>query len=177
MRARLLSRAPFCVAAAATAAHARQRMPLPTPRTATGDRRPTWEEYALELAEVAAARSQDPWEKVGACVLRADHSVASLGYNGAPPGVEIDWSDREERRPYVLHAEVNALRYVRPGEGLFMAVTVSPCPDCLRALAAWRIPRVIYRRRHEATWTAARTLAKRFGIRLEQLPALPPSAR
>jgi dCMP deaminase len=128
--------------------------------------RPTWEEYALRLAEVAAARSQDPWEKVGACVLRADHSVASLGYNGAPPGVEIDWSDRERRRPYVLHAEVNALRYLRPGEGLLMAVTHSPCADCLRAIAAWRIPRVIYRRRYEATWAQTRKLASRFGIQL-----------
>lgn len=152
-------------------------MPRPAPRTATGDRRPTWEEYALELAEVAASRSQDPWEKVGACLLRADHSVASLGYNGAPPGVEIDWSNREERRPYVLHAEVNALRYVRPGESLFMAVTVSPCPDCLRAIAAWRVPRVVYRRRYASTWATTRALAKRFGIRLEQLTRLPPSAR
>jgi dCMP deaminase len=131
--------------------------------------RPSWEEYALRLAEVAASRSQDPWEKVGACVLRADHSVASLGYNGAPPGIEIDWSDREQRRPLVLHAEINALRYVKPGEALFLAVTISPCPNCLRAIAAWRIPRVIFRRRHPATWSDTRQLADAFGIQLENL--------
>ena len=57
-----------------------------------------WEEYALELARVAALRSEDPFMKVGACVLRHDNSVAGLGYNGAPPGIEIDWSNRDERR-------------------------------------------------------------------------------
>ncbi len=133
--------------------------------------RPTWEEYALRLAEVAATRSQDPWEKVGACVLRADHSVAGLGYNGAPPGIEIDWNHREQRRPLVLHAEINALRYLEPGEGLLMAVTLSPCPDCLRALAAWRIPRVIYRRRYQPTWRQTCQLAQAFGIQLERIPS------
>ena len=48
------------------------------------DKRPCWEEYALELAKVAAKRSEDPYLKVGASVLRYDNSVAGLGYNGAP---------------------------------------------------------------------------------------------
>ena len=46
-----------------------------------------WEEYALELARVASLRSEDPFMKVGACVLRNDNSVAGVGYNGAPPGI------------------------------------------------------------------------------------------
>ena len=50
-----------------------------------------WECYALSLARVASLRSEDPFVKVGACVLRYDNSVASLGYNGAPPKVNIDW--------------------------------------------------------------------------------------
>lgn len=76
----------------------------------------TWAEYALAMADVARLRSEDPYVKVGACVLRHDHSVAGVGYNGAPPGVEIDWSDRDERRKRVIHAETNALRYVSPGK-------------------------------------------------------------
>ena len=55
------------------------------------DKRPSWEEYALELAKVASKRSEDPYLKVGASVLRYDNSVAGLGYNGAPPNIEIDW--------------------------------------------------------------------------------------
>ena len=57
-----------------------------------------WQEYALELARVASLRSEDPFMKVGACVLRHDNSVAGLGYNGAPPGIEINWENRDERR-------------------------------------------------------------------------------
>ena len=57
----------------------------------------SWEEYALELAKVSSRRSEDPYVQVGACILRLDNSVAGLGYNGAPNGIEIDWSDRDER--------------------------------------------------------------------------------
>ena len=107
--------------------------------------RPTWPEFAMNLAEVAASRSEDPWVKVGACVLRNDCSVAGVGYNGAPTGTEIDWSDRDKRRQYVIHAEANALRYLRPGEGSILAVTLAPCPNCLTLIASYRIRTVYYR--------------------------------
>jgi dCMP deaminase len=99
----------------------------------------------MSLAVAAAARSEDPWVKVGACVLRKDHSVAGLGYNGAPSGTDIDWSDRDKRRQYVIHAEANALRYLRPDEGSILAVTLAPCPSCLTLIASYRIPTVFYR--------------------------------
>jgi dCMP deaminase len=76
----------------------------------------TWPEYAMELAKAAALRSEDPYRKVGACILRYDNTVAAIGYNGAPPGVEINWSDRDERRRRVSHAESAALRYIKPHE-------------------------------------------------------------
>ena len=107
--------------------------------------RPTWPEFAMNLAEVAASRSEDPWVKVGACVLRNDCSVAGVGYNGAPTGTEIDWSDRDKRRQYVIHAEANALRYLRPGEGSILAVTLAPSPNCLTLIASYRIRTVYYR--------------------------------
>ena len=106
--------------------------------------RASWDQYAIDLARVAAARSEDPYVKVGACVLRQDHSVASLGYNGAPPGLEIDWSNREERRRRVIHAEVNALRYTNPNECYLLACTLLPCNDCLKMAAAHGIKKIIY---------------------------------
>lgn len=99
----------------------------------------------MRLAEVAASRSEDPYVQVGACVLRRDNSVAGLGYNGAPSGIEIDWSNRDERRQYVIHAEANALRYLRPDEGALLAVTLAPCVNCLTLIAAHRISTVFYR--------------------------------
>ncbi len=104
----------------------------------------TWEQYALNLATAAASRSEDPYHKVGAALLHPDHSVASVGYNGAPPGVELDWSDRNARRAMVIHAEANALRFVRPGEIELMATTMMSCQTCVLLAAAYRIPRIIY---------------------------------
>lgn len=108
--------------------------------------RPSWAEYALALATAAATRSEDPWLKVGACVLRSDNSVAGIGYNGAPPGITIDWNNRDQRRVHVLHAELNALRYctTKDTEGGLLAVTHLPCQECLKTIAAYRIKRVHY---------------------------------
>lgn len=109
------------------------------------ERRATWDEYAIGLAVAAAVRSEDPYVRVGAVVLRTDHSVAALGYNGAPPGVEINWSDRDARRQRVIHAETNALRYLRPGEGYLIAVTLMPCVECLKLARAHGIHEVRYK--------------------------------
>ena len=108
--------------------------------------RKSWLRYALDLAEVAASRSEDPYVQVGAVVLRPDNSVAGIGYNGAPSGLEIDWTNRDERRKYVIHAEPNAMRYVTPAEvrGGWMAVTGPPCMSCLTgSIAPYGIQTVI----------------------------------
>lgn len=105
----------------------------------------SWERYAIRLADAASARSEDPWHRVGACVLRPDHTVAAVGYNGAPPGVEIDWSNRDARRAQVLHAEANALRYVTPGEADLLAATMMPCANCVLLAASYGIKRIVYR--------------------------------
>lgn len=109
--------------------------------------RPDWKEYALLLAETAAVRSEDPWLKVGAVVLRRDNSVAGVGYNGAPSGVSIDWVDRDGRRPFVIHAEVNALRFTTPIDtrGGLLATTHRPCAACMPLIAAHGITTIVYR--------------------------------
>lgn len=98
----------------------------------------------MRLAQTASERSEDPFRKVGACLLRADHTVASLGFNGAPPGVEIDWTDRDKRRVWVLHAEANALRYVTPSEVVLMASTMMPCVQCTLLAASYGIKKIVY---------------------------------
>ena len=128
----------------------------------------SWEEYALELAWVASRRSEDPYLKVGACVLRHDNSVASLGYNGAPMGVEIDWSDRDERRKRVVHAEINALRYIKPNEGYLLACTHLPCNDCLKSIASYGITSVVFREVYDRD-TSSTELCKEFGINLQSI--------
>lgn len=102
------------------------------------------EEYACLLAQAAAARSEDPYLKVGCALIRHDKTVAATGYNGAPSGVEIDWDERDQRRSRVIHAEANALRYVEPGEVLFAASTHLPCVECVKSLASYGVRLVVY---------------------------------
>ena len=99
----------------------------------------------MKLADTAASRSEDPFHAVGCCLLRPDHTVAALGYNGPPSGVEIDWSDRDGRRPWILHAESNALRYVIPGEVELMVTTMMPCSNCVLLAASYGIKTIVYR--------------------------------
>lgn len=127
-----------------------------------------WEEYALELARVAALRSEDPFIKVGACVLRKDNSVVGLGYNGAPPSININWESREERRRRVIHAEVNALRYAKPGECNLLACNLLPCNDCLKMISSYGIKKVVFSKVYELDKSSL-NLAKEFGIELIQI--------
>jgi dCMP deaminase len=125
----------------------------------------SWETYALALAKVASLKSKDPYIKVGCALLRHDNTVASLGYNGFPSGMEEDWSDREERRKYVNHAEANALRFVRPDECYLAAITLLPCNDCLKSLASYGIKKIVYSQTYDRDHSSE-TLAEKFGIEI-----------
>ena len=131
--------------------------------------RKSWEETALILAEtIADCRSQDPYIQVGACAVLQDNSV-SLGYNGPPPKIEIDWSDRDSRLSRVIHAEVNALRSVGPGQCKFLAVTLLPCRNCMTFIASKGVKRIVFRDVYERDQLAF-DLAKEFGIELVRIP-------
>lgn len=132
------------------------------------------EQLALKIAFAALEGSEDPYVKVGSCALRHDNSVAGVGYNGAPPDVSIDWSNREERRKRVIHAEVNALAYTKPGECKLLACTMLPCPNCLNEIARYKIKKVIYCEKYTSKAygeeSETEKLAKEYGIELKQLP-------
>ena len=131
----------------------------------------SWSKYALELAKVASQRSEDPFVKVGACALRKDNTVAGLGYNGAPAGVEIDWENRDDRRRRVIHAEVNALRYTKPGECKLIATTLLPCNECLKLISAYGIKAVIFDEIYQRDYSSL-NLAKEFNIELVSVASL-----
>jgi dCMP deaminase len=131
-----------------------------------------WDEYAMSIAEVVAKKSKDPWHKVGAVILREDHSIASVGYNGFPQGVEEDWSSREERSKFVIHAEQNALRYTQPGEGKTLVSTLLPCRDCLKTIAAYKIKKVIYKEIYKSD-PIALEIAEKMGVTVVQFEREP----
>jgi dCMP deaminase len=133
-----------------------------------GRPRLSWEETALKLAfNIADYRSQDPNVQVGCCIIENDGQII-LGYNGPPPKINIDWSDRDERRSKIIHAEENALYELKDGNAKIFAVTHSPCPACMRIIAKKGIKRVYFKiEREDLPITLSR--AKEFGIEMIKL--------
>ena len=109
-----------------------------------GRERLDWPSTAIKLAfDIAKYRSQDPYVQVGAVAIKHDGSLI-LGYNGAPSGIKIDWSNRSERRKRVLHAEANVLNFVKPNEVKLLATTHLPCPECIKTIRQKNIKEVYY---------------------------------
>jgi deoxycytidylate deaminase len=79
-----------------------------------------------------------------------------------------DWQDRDKRRLYIVHAEQNALRYVKPNECSLIAVTLLPCNDCLKAIASHGIKTVVYQDIYDRDATSIE-LANEFGVELVQI--------
>ena len=127
----------------------------------------SWEDTAIRLAfNIAGYRSEDPFVQVGAVAIKNDNSII-LGYNGPPRGIDIDWSDRDERRPKMLHAEENVLNSLSFGECKIFAVTALPCPACMRSIANKGIKKVHYAGELEGYDNdLSRKFAKEFGIEL-----------
>jgi deoxycytidylate deaminase len=135
-----------------------------------GRKRLSWEETAIKLAfNIADYRSEDPYVQVGAVIIKHDNSII-LGYNGAPPNIEIDWSDRKARRKRVIHAEANALDNIKYGEAKILAVTALPCEICMVKVAQKGVRKLYYANELEGYDNdLSKLLAKEFGIELIQV--------
>jgi dCMP deaminase len=108
----------------------------------------SWEEYALKIAETASLRSEDIYKKVGACALDHNNRVMGVAYNGLASGIEVPdnfWDDRDKRRPYMIHAEVNLLSLFKREECKLLACTLLPCSCCASMIAAYGIKKVVYK--------------------------------
>lgn len=131
----------------------------------------TWEEYALRIAEVASLRSEDPYKKVGACALDFSNRVIGVAYNGLSSGLDPDfsfWSDRDKRRPYMIHAEANLLSLFKRGECYLLACTLMPCSCCASMISAYGIKKVVYKEVYNRD-TMAVQIFEFNGITCEQI--------
>lgn len=129
--------------------------------------RPNWDQYGMILAYAAATRSPDPYVAVGAAAFRKDRSTVATGYNGAESGLEIDWSNRDARRPFVVHAESNCLKYSARGEVEYLYVTLSPCLECIELMKNHEVREVIYDQLYSRDLRAFQK-AEEYGIVLRQ---------
>ena len=85
----------------------------------------------MRMARTWAENSYCVRRKVGALLVK-DEMIISDGYNGTPSGFENICEDENNvSKPYVLHAEANALTKVarsnNSSDGATLYVTASPC--------------------------------------------------
>lgn len=107
----------------------------------------TWDEYYFSLCDANAAKSKDPSTRVGAVIVRPDRTIASMGWNGFPRGVEDHYQDREHKLLRTVHAELNAILNARePLHGYTIYVSpLFPCSNCAAAIIQSGITCVIAR--------------------------------
>ncbi len=125
------------------------------------DKRPSCDEYFMEMAELTAQRSTCLRRHVGAVIVKDKH-VVTTGYNGAPKGIkhcaERGGCLREERNIpsgerhelcRALHAEQNAIiQAAAQGvsvEGASIYVTHQPCVICAKMIINAGIKRIVVR--------------------------------
>ena len=102
----------------------------------------------LRMARIWAENSYCKRRQVGALVVK-NKMIISDGYNGTPSGFEnVCEDDNNITKPYVLHAEANAItklaRSSNNSEGATLYVTASPCIECAKLIIQAGIKRVVY---------------------------------
>ena len=102
----------------------------------------------LRMAQVWAENSYCNRRKAGALIVK-DKMIISDGYNGTPSGFENVCEDEDgHTKPYVLHAEANAITKVaksnNSSNGATLYVTAAPCMECAKLIIQSGIRRVVY---------------------------------
>ena len=123
------------------------------------------------MARIWAENSYCTRRKVGALVVK-ENMIISDGYNGTPTGFENICEDQENNsKPYVLHAEANAItklaRSANNCDGATMYVTASPCIECAKLIIQSGISRVVYTEKYRLT--DGIDLLERAGVNVEYL--------
>ena len=125
----------------------------------------------LRMAKIWATNSYCKRRQVGALLVK-DNMIISDGYNGTPAGFENVCEDENGvTKPYVLHAEANAITKVaqsgNSAAGATLYVTASPCMDCSKLIIQSGIKRVVYS--DEYRLDDGIKLLRRAGIEVEKL--------
>ena len=94
-----------------------------------------WKRRFISLAKHVSEWSQDPSTQVGAVIVRPNKSVASVGFNGFPQGVEDTkerYLDRDMKLKLTVHAEQNAIIFTNESLVGYTIFTypLFPCSIC-----------------------------------------------
>jgi len=113
-----------------------------------GEKQDQFDRRYLRMAAVWSENSYCIRRKVGALIVK-DKMIISDGYNGTPAGFENVCEDENNvTRPYVLHAEANAITKVaksnNSSDGATLYITSGPCLECAKLIIQAGIRRVVF---------------------------------
>ena len=133
------------------------------------DKQTQFDLHYLEMARIWAQNSYCERRKVGALMVK-NRMIISDGYNGTPRGFEnVCEDENNQTKPYVLHAEANAITKVarsnNSSQGATLYVTASPCIECAKLIIQAGITRVVYGETYR--FTDGLDLLERAGIEVE----------
>lgn len=122
----------------------------------------------IRMASIWAENSYCIRRKVGALIVK-DKMIISDGYNGTPSGFENICEDENNiTKPYVLHAEANAITKIarsnNSSDGATLYVTAAPCIECAKLIIQAGIKRVVYSEKYRLE--DGLDLLKRAGINI-----------
>lgn len=126
----------------------------------------------LRMARIWAENSYCQRRKVGALLVK-DQMIISDGYNGTPAGFENICEDETGvTKPYVLHAEANAItKIARSGnssQGSTLYITASPCLECSKLIIQAGIKRVVFNDLYRIT--DGLKVLRRAGVETDHIP-------
>jgi dCMP deaminase len=117
-----------------------------------GEKRISWHEYFMNIAEQVASRSTCDRKHVGAVIVR-DKTILSTGYNGSLKGApHCDEAGHDMDNGHcvrTVHAESNAVAQAAKNgvaiDNSEIYVTASPCLTCFKLIANCGIKKVYYK--------------------------------
>lgn len=141
------------------------------------ERRPSWDEYFLAIAQQISVRSPDPHTKHGCVLVDTSKRIVSTGYNGPVSGLphELVPTTRPEKYDWYVHAEDNAVAFARADlRGTTAYVTGTPCAACFRRLLQVGVRRIVHGDRssaclNEREIAACHAMADALGVIWEEL--------
>ena len=136
-----------------------------------GEKQSQFDKRYLQMAEIWSKNSYCERKKVGALIVK-DRMIISDGYNGTPMGFDnICEEESGSTKPYVLHAEANAITKVaksnNSSENATLYVTTSPCMECSKLIIQSGIKRVVFSEKYREE--TGLNLLKRAHIELVQI--------
>ena len=123
--------------------------------TQINEKQETLDKRYLRMASIWSENSYCQRRKVGAIIVK-NQMIISDGYNGTPAGFENVCEDSDGvTKPYVLHAEANAITKVarsnNSSDNATLYVTASPCVECAKLIIQAGIKRVVFNELYRVT--------------------------